>query len=135
MPITVTDFSGTGSGWNVTLQATSFTTTTDSAHTLLNDPIIAAAPTIAEVHPTTGTGTAGTYNDPADSTSSAKVVSAATSIVSAPVVLANATAGTGMGEFTITPTINLQIQSNDYASSSTSPYSSTFTVTFTTGPA
>ncbi len=132
MPITVTDFSGTGAGWNVTLQATTFTTTDGThTHTLLNDPKVAALPAIAEVHPLTGTP--GTYNDPVDSTSPA-VVAELTSIVSGSVVLANATVKTGMGEFTITPIISLQIQSNDYASLSGYPYSSTFTVTFTATP-
>jgi hypothetical protein len=79
LPLTVTDFSGTGSGWNVTLGATAFTTTSGgTTHTLQNAPKVAAHPGFTEDKPTDGTYT---YTDPTDTGN--KIVSSLTSLAKA----------------------------------------------------
>lgn len=118
LPIVVDDDTGSGAGWDLTLTLTTFT---NSGHTLATD--------VAQIG-----------SQPTDSCNSGTCTNPTLSSISYPLVLTadgattskffNATANSGMGNFTITPTFTVTMPANAYAGT----YSSTFTVSITSGP-
>jgi hypothetical protein len=119
LPLTMTDARGTGTGWNLTITSTTFTAGT---HTLAT-----GASSVASVASACVAG--GTCTNPTSSIGYPLTVPAATTAPTA-VKLFNATASTGLGRFTITPSINVTIPGNSYAGS----YSSTLTIAAVSGP-
>ena len=118
LPVAVTDASGSSLGWNLTITSTQFSTTGGTVHHLdANASTVDAAPAI-----TSGSGTlpvAGLSNGSYPMT----INTTATKFFSA-------TAGTGMGSSTITPTIHVAVPANTVAGS----YTSTITVASVSGP-
>jgi hypothetical protein len=118
LPIVVNDDTGSGAGWDLTLSLTTFT---NSGHTLAAD--------VAEVS-----------SQPTATCNSGTCTAASVSGISYPLVLTadgsttskffNAVANTGMGNFTVTTPFSVTIPANAYAGT----YSSTFTVSITSGP-
>jgi hypothetical protein len=119
LPLTMTDARGTGTGWNLTITSTTFTT---GSHTLAT-----TASSIASVSSSCVAG--GTCTNPTNSITYPVTVPAAATAPAA-VKLFNAAVNTGMGRFTITPSINVTIPGNSYAGS----YTSTLTVAAVSGP-
>ncbi len=117
-PVAVTDATGSGLGWNLTITSTTFT---GGGHSLADN-----ASMITAVGMTPGTGT-----DPVAST---------VSPVTYPMTLPGASAtamrfysakvNTGMGTSTITPTVSITIPANAFAVD----YSSTITVAAISAP-
>lgn len=124
MPMTVTDARGTGSGWNVTITSTLFSNglTGNNLRTL---PANASNVTGVSVTCTPG----GVCTNPSNAISFPVGVPAGASAPTA-VKFFNAAANTGMGQFSITPTIETAIPAN--VSSGT--YASTVTVALVSGP-
>jgi len=119
LPLSMTDARGTGTGWNLTVTSTTFNTGT---HTLAT-----SASSIASVSSACVVG--GTCTSPTSSISYPLTIPAAASAPTA-VKLFNAAANTGLGRFTITPSINVSIPGNSYAGS----YTSTLTIAAVSGP-
>jgi hypothetical protein len=121
-PLDIADATGSGAGWNLTATSTVFTagshTLPTGATTIATAP---AAPT-CDSNVTCTVATAGSvsypYSLPAGTTAPT-----ATKMFSA-------TAGTGMGDQTLTPTWSLAIPGNAYAGN----YTSTWTVSLVSGP-
>lgn len=119
--ISVDDLSGTGAGWK--LQMTSTTFTTVGGKTLAN-----TASSITGV--TFAANGAGTYVNPTNSVTYGALTVPAAATAPAAVSIYNAAADSGMGKFTITPTIQVLIPANAYAGT----YSSTMTLSIVAGP-
>ena len=120
--LTLNDPRGTGGGWNLTITSTLFNSGTHQLAS--NASSINAAPTAV----CSGTGNHCTAPD--DSSITYPVgVPAGTSAPTA-VKFFDAAANTGMGKFTITPTITVSIPGNTYAGS----YTSTVSVAVVSGP-
>ena len=119
IPLTVIDARGTGGGWNMTVTSTQFTTGT---HTLAT-----GASSITTIASACNAGS--TCTNP---TNAVTVPIAVPAAVSAPAAVKffNSAANTGMGSFTVTPTISVTIPGNAYAGS----YASTVTVAVAAGP-
>ena len=119
--IDVSDATGSGSGWKVQATSTQFSTTSP-VHTLST-----TATTISAVTDACDTGALdcllATNNIAFPYTLPAGVSATATSLY-------NATAATGMGNQTITPTWKLTVPATAYAGN----YSSTWTLSLVTGP-
>lgn len=121
MSLTTQDTRGTGAGWNETITSTTFTTGTPNNYTLAT-----TASTVTGVVEASGTGTnttptnAITYpvNVPAGSTAPTAVK------------FFNSAANTGMGKFTLTPTIGVFVPQNSFAGT----YTSTVTLAIVSGP-
>jgi hypothetical protein len=120
LPLTLTDARGTGAGWNLTITSTTFND--GATHTLAT-----GASSIASVATTCVAG--GTCTSSTNAISYPITVPAATTAPAA-VKLFNSAANTGMGRFTVTPTIAVSIPGNAYAGT----YSSTVTVAAVSGP-
>lgn len=118
VPMTVQDTRGTGAGWNLTITSTAFTTGTQS---LAN-----AASSMTSLTSVPGTGT---NTNPTNAISYPLAVPAAASAPTA-VKFFNAAANSGMGKFTITPTITVTVPQNSF----TGTYSSTLTIANVSGP-
>lgn len=119
-PLDVGDATGSGNGWNVTATSTTFAS---GSHSLTaTATTIPSAPSLAcdtNVTCTTAvTNVTYPYSLPAASTAPTATE------------LYNATANTGMGDQTVTPTWSLAIPGNTYAGS----YSSTWTLSLVSGP-
>ena len=125
LPITVVDATGTGDGWNLTITSTAFTTGGSGAHVLANN-----ASTITSVASACVTETS-TCTNPSNAVTYPLTLPAGASAPTAAKFF-NADADTGLGKFTITPTISIAIPANTYASQS--GYSSTLTVAVVSGP-
>ncbi len=125
LPTTVVDATGTGNGWNLTITSTTFTTGGGSPHSLA-----ANASRIESVE--TACAASTTCTDPHNSTVSYPLALPAAATAPSAVKFFSADAGTGMGSFTVTPTISIAIPANTYASAS--GYSSTITVAVVSGP-
>ncbi len=125
LPLTVVDATGTGNGWNLTITSTTFTTGGGSPHTLPAD-----ASKIQSVAAACVSGS--TCTDPGNNAVSYPLDLPAASSAPSAVKFFSADAATGLGKFTITPTISIAIPANTYASSS--GYSSTITVAVVSGP-
>jgi hypothetical protein len=121
LPMTVLDATGSGTGWNVTITSTTFTTGGGSPHLL--------STTASNATGVTSSCATGTCTNPTNSITYPLGVPAGSSAPTA-VKLFNAAANTGMGNFTITPTISVSIPANTYAGT----YTSTVTVAVVSGP-
>ena len=128
LPTTVVDATGTGNGWNLTITSTNFSTGGGSPHTLATDASTITGVTSSCVTPETGTITC---TNPTNAISYPLSVPAGATAPTAAKFF-NAAADSGMGKFTITPTIAITIPANTYASNS--GYSSTITVAVVSGP-
>jgi hypothetical protein len=115
------DTTGSGSGWNETITSTQFATGGASGHMLAPD-----ASTIIGV---TAAGSAGADTLPANVIAYPLTIPAGSTAPTA-VKLFDATAGTGMGRFTVTPTISVSVPQNTFAGT----YSSTLTFGIVSGP-
>jgi hypothetical protein len=124
LPITVVDATGTGNGWNLTITSTTFSTGGGSPHTLST-----GASTITGVTATCVSGSTCT-----SATNAITYPLAVPAGATAPTAskFFNAAVSSGLGKFTITPTIAVNIPANTYASAS--GYSSTITVAVVSGP-
>jgi WxL domain surface cell wall-binding len=120
VPLTLTDARGSGAGWNLTLTSTTFTDA--SSHTLST-----SASTIASVAMVCIAG--GTCTNATNAITYPVTVPAAATAPAA-VKVFNSAATTGLGRFTITPTVNVAIPGNSYAGT----YTSTLTVAAVSGP-
>jgi hypothetical protein len=119
--ITATDSTGTGNGWNLTITATQFTTGGTTPHTLPT-----TASTITGV---TAVCAAGTCTNPTNSITYPFTIPAGPTPPTA-VKFFNAAVNTGMGQFTITPTVSIAVPANAYAGT----FSSTLTLAIVSGP-
>jgi hypothetical protein len=122
LPMTVNDSTGSGNGWNVTITSTTFTTGGGSPHLLSTSASTATAVNAACSGGATCTAATNSITYPLG-------VPAGSSAPTA-VELFNAAADTGMGGFTVTPTIQVAIPANAYAGT----YTSTVTVAVVSGP-
>jgi WxL domain surface cell wall-binding len=119
--LTLIDPRGTGGGWNLTITSTTFTAGTHTLSTMASN--INAVPTVACASGSTCTNpTTNSITYPLG------VPTAATAPT--PVKFFNAAANTGMGSFTITPTVTVAIPANAFAGS----YTSTVSVAVVSGP-
>ena len=121
IPFTATDTTGTGAGWNLTITSTQYTTGGSTPHTLA-----ANASTLTGV---TSTCTSSTCTNPTNAVTYPVAVPAAVPAPTA-VKFFNAAAGSGLGTFTITPTIGVFVPGTSYAGS----YTSTITASIVSGP-
>ncbi len=119
LPLTMNDLRGTGAGWNLTMTSTAFSNGSQTLAT--NASSIASA--------TSSCTAGGTCTNPTNSISYPLTIPAAATAPAA-VKVFNAAANTGMGRFTITPSINVSIPGNSYAGS----YTSTLTIAAVSGP-
>jgi hypothetical protein len=117
------DATGSGSGWNVTATSTTFTSTTHTLPTTATT--IQSAPTAACDSGATGCATATT------TVSYPYTLPAATTAPTA-TKLFNASATTGMGNQSFSPTWTLAIPANAVASGTA--YTSTWTFSLVSGP-
>jgi len=122
LPMTVADNTGSGSGWNVTITSTTFTTGGGSPHLLST-----TASDATGVSATCAGGT--TCTDPTNSIGYPLGVPAGATAPAA-VKLFDAAANSGMGSFTVTPTVTVAIPANTFAGT----YTSTVTVAVVSGP-
>lgn len=120
LALTVTDARGSGGGWNLTITTTTFTTGTHSLPTTASN--VSTAPTVVCTSGSTCTNPTNGVTYPLG------VPAGATAPT--PVKLFNAAANTGMGNFTITPTVTVSIPANTFAGS----YASTVSVAMVSGP-
>ena len=123
LPMSVNDYTGSGNGWNVTITSTQFTTGGGSPHTLST-----SASTATAASATCAGGT--TCTNPTNAVTYPLAVPAGGSGPPTAVKLFNAAANTGMGGFTVTPTVQVAIPANTYAGT----YTSTVTVAVVSGP-
>jgi len=121
LPMTVADNTGTGNGWHVTITSTTFSTGGGSPHLLST-----SASTVTGV---TAVCASGTCTNPDNGWGYPMALPADLPAPTA-VTLFNADFTTGMGRFTVTPTIAVSIPGNSYAGS----YTSTVTVAAVSGP-
>jgi len=119
LPLSISDARGSGAGWNATVTSTSFTSgsnvlaTTASSVTSVSQACVAG----------------GTCTNATNAIAYPLTVPAA-AIAPAAVKLFSAALNTGMGRFTITPSISVLIPGNAFAGA----YTSTVTVAVATGP-
>jgi hypothetical protein len=118
-PLAITDARGNGAGWNTTITSTTFTSGSSSLAT--------SASSISLVSSSCVSG--GTCTAPTNSVGYPLTVPAAGTAPAA-VKFFDAAANTGMGRFTLTPTVSVAIPGNSFAGS----YSSTVTVAVVSGP-
>lgn len=116
----VGDATGSGTGWNITATSTTFTS---GSHTLSTSATsVASAPSVGcDTGVTCTTATTSVtypYSLPAAGTAPTATK------------LFNATANTGMGNQTVTPTWKLAVPANTYAGT----YTSTWTISLVSGP-
>jgi hypothetical protein len=119
LPLTMNDLRGSGAGWNLTMTSTTFN---DGTHTLAT-----GASSLASA--TSSCTAGGTCTNPTNSVSYPLTVPAGATAPTA-VKVFNAAANTGMGRFTVTPSINVSIPGNSFAGS----YASTLTIAAVSGP-
>jgi WxL domain surface cell wall-binding len=119
--LTSQDTRGTGAGWNETITSTQFTTGAPNNYTLATN-----ASTVTGV---TQAGASGTNTAATNSITYPVSVPAGSGPPTA-VKLFNAAANTGMGKFTITPTVGVFVPQNSFAGT----YTSTVTLAIVSGP-
>jgi hypothetical protein len=119
LPLTVVDARGTGGGWNLTVTSTQFTTGTRTLATNASSMTIVSS--------TCNAGS--TCTNPTNAIGLPIAVPAGVTAPTA-VKFFNSAATTGMGSFTVTPTVSVTIPGNAYAGS----YASTVTVAVAAGP-
>ena len=123
LPIVVTDARGTGNGWHLTIVSTQFNTGTSNPIYTLS----ASASIISSLAVSCNPGAKCTLPHNSISSTGLGVPAAAGAT---PVEFFNATANTGMGMFTITPTVSISIPADTYAGT----YTSNVTVALVSGP-
>jgi hypothetical protein len=121
--LTVNDPRGNGAGWNLTITSTTFTagtnTLSDTASTINATPTVAC------------TGSGGHCTNPTNSVTYPPLgVPAASPTAPTAVKFFQAATNTGMGKFTITPTVTVAIPANAFAGT----YTSTVSVAIVSGP-
>jgi hypothetical protein len=121
IPLTTQDTRGTGAGWNETITSTTFSTGVPNNYTLAT-----SASTVTGVVATSGSGT---NTSPTNAVTYPVSVPAGATAPTA-VKFFNAAANTGMGKFTVTPTVGVFVPQNAYAGT----YTSTVTVAIVSGP-
>lgn len=121
LPMTVEDSTGSGSGWNTTITSTQFTTGGAEPRTLSTEA--------SSMTGVTSECAEGTCTDPTNAVEYPLTVPAAAEAPTA-VKFFNAAAETGMGKFTVTPTVGVSIPANTYAGT----YTSTVTLASVSGP-
>jgi hypothetical protein len=119
MDIATNDQTGSGSGWNLTISSTTFSS--DDGKTLPN--------TASQVTGVTSACAGGTCTNPTNAISYPLTLPADEKPPTA-VKLFNAAADTGMGDFTLTPTVDVTIPANAYAGT----YTSTITLAVASAP-
>ena len=122
-PITVIDATGTGNGWNLTITSTTFTGTING--------VTRTFPTSASVI-TGGSSACAAGSTCVTATNSVAFPLTIPAAATAPtaVKLFNATANTGMGKITVTPSVSVTVPGNAFAGS----YSSVITLAVVSGP-
>jgi hypothetical protein len=115
------DTRGTGAGWNETITSTQFTTGSPNNYTLAS-----SASTLTGVAVANGTGT----NTAPSNAITYPVAVPAGSTAPTPVKFFDAASASGMGRFTLTPTIGVFVPQNSYAGT----YTSTVTIAIASGP-
>ncbi|MDQ2903839.1 MAG: WxL domain-containing protein [Chloroflexota bacterium] len=123
IPITLTDLTGTGTGWNLTITSTQFTTGGGTPHLLATSASHITGVTSAHV------GTDG-YTDPSNLITYAPLLVPAAATAPTAVKFFNADVNTGRGTFTVTPTVSIALPANTFAGS----YTSTVTLAVVSGP-
>jgi WxL domain surface cell wall-binding len=116
----VGDATGSGTGWNVTATSTTFTTGTRTLSTAATS--VASSPTVACDSGVTCTAATTNVSYPYSLPAGATAPTATK--------LFNATANTGMGNETVTPTWKLTLPASTYAGT----YTSTWTLSLVSGP-
>lgn len=124
MDISVVDDRGTGAGWNLTITSTQFSTGGALPQTLST-----SAARITAVAATTSCTASATCVAPTNNVAYPVTVPAG-AVAPAAVKFYNAALNTGLGTFTISPTIRIAIPANTYAGS----YTSTITLNIVSGP-
>ena len=121
VPMTAQDTRGTGAGWNLTITSTQYTTGGGSPSTL--------ATNASSLTAVTATCTSGTCVNPTNSITYPVAVPAAATAPTA-VKFFNAGAASGLGKFTVTPTIGVFVPQSSMAGT----YTSTITLAILSGP-
>jgi len=116
------DDTGSGSGWNLTITSTQFTTGGGSPHLLATTASSLTGVAMVCAGP-------GTCTNPTNAITYPVAVPAGAGPPAA-VKFYNAAANTGMGHFTVTPTVGVTIPANAYAGT----YTSTLTLSVVSGP-
>jgi WxL domain surface cell wall-binding len=122
LPITLIDSRGSGAGWNLTVTSTQFSTGGGSPKTLPTD-----ASNITGVSAACNSG--GSCTNPTNSVTYPLGLPAGATPPTA-VKFINAATNTGMGKFTITPTVQVTVLGNAFAGT----YTSTITLAVVSGP-
>lgn len=120
VPVTVIDATGSGAGWNATLTSTPFSTGGGSPKTLA-----AGASAVTGV---TSACAGGTCTAPTNGVAYPFTVPAG--VGATPVKLFNAALATGLGQFSLVPTIGVSVPANTAAGT----YTSTLTFAAVSGP-
>ncbi len=115
--LTVADTTGTGAGWNLTISSTQFTTGGATPKTL--------STTASTVTGVTFTCPGGGCTNPTNT-----VTYPVTVPTSGTAKFFNAAVGTGLGTFTVTPTVQVSVPANSFAGT----YTSTLTIAVVSGP-
>ncbi len=121
LPLTAVDTTGTGAGWNLTVTSTQFTTGGATPHTLP-----ATASTMTGV---TSVCASGTCTNPTNAVTYPVNVPAAPAAPTA-VKFFNAAANTGLGSFTVTPTVGVFVPAASFVNASRARW----TVSIVSGP-
>lgn len=119
--LNASDTTGTGSGWNLTVTSTQFTTGGATPSTLAT-----GASSITGV---TSLCASGTCTSPTNAIAYPVGVPAGATAPT-PVKFFNAAAATGLGRFTVTPTVQVSVPANALAGT----YTSTVTLAIVSGP-
>jgi hypothetical protein len=119
-PLAANDETGSGSGWNLTISSTQFSTGGGSPKTL--------STSASAINSINSACTQGTCTSTTNSVGYPVLIPAGSSPT--PVKFFNASANTGMGDFTITPTVAVSVPANAFAGT----YSSTLTIAVASGP-
>ena len=122
VPTTVTDATGSGAGWNLTITSTEFTTGGGSPHTLSTSASSLTGVTNSCVGGATCTNPTNSIGYP--------VGVPAGSTPPTAVKYFNAAANTGQGQFTNTPSVSVSVPANSYSGA----YTSTLTLAAVSGP-
>ncbi|MEA2286106.1 MAG: hypothetical protein QOJ21_2149 [Solirubrobacteraceae bacterium] len=123
VPFTLNDARGTGVGWNTTITSTQFKDATTSK------TLPADASSITGVISAVAGGTATDPVNGVDYTNGVGIPAGATAPTD-PIKFFNAGVDSGMGKFTVTPTVAVSVPANSYAGT----YSSTVTLADVSGP-
>jgi hypothetical protein len=120
--IDVGDATGSGTGWNITATSTTFATSGNTHSLSTSATTVGSAPSIA-------CDTGATCALATNSVTYPYTLPAATTAPTATKVY-NATANTGLGNQTVTPTWKLAVPANTFAGT----YNSTWTLSLVSGP-